>query len=79
MYKRDWNRARATAVRLLELSESEGFQMWIPQAQTFLGLCDAAEGKLENGLAAAIDGFESYAATGTGLDAHPTRAVSLSF
>jgi tetratricopeptide (TPR) repeat protein len=67
MYRRDWKRVRATALRLLELSESEGFQMWIPQAKTFLGLCDAAEGKLEKGLASAIDGFEGYAATGTGL------------
>jgi class 3 adenylate cyclase/tetratricopeptide (TPR) repeat protein len=67
MYKRDWNRVRATAMQLLELSESEGFQMWIPQAQTFLGLCDAAEGDLDKGLAFALDGFRNYAATGTGL------------
>jgi tetratricopeptide (TPR) repeat protein len=67
MYKRDWRRVRAAALQLLQLSESEGFQMWIPQAQTFLGLCDAAEGELEKGLASAIDGFERYAATGTGL------------
>jgi len=67
MYRRDWRRVRATALRLLNLSESEGFQMWIPQAQTFLGLCDAAEGDLEKGLALAIEGFENYAATGTGL------------
>jgi tetratricopeptide (TPR) repeat protein len=67
MYKRDWKRVRATALRLLELSESEGFQMWIPQAKTFLGLCDAFEGQLEKGLASATDGFQGYAATGTGL------------
>jgi class 3 adenylate cyclase/ABC-type transport system involved in cytochrome c biogenesis ATPase subunit len=67
MYKRDWSRVRTTAKHLLELSESEGFQMWIPQAQTFLGLCDAAEGDLDRGLAFAIDGFKNYAATGTGL------------
>jgi class 3 adenylate cyclase/tetratricopeptide (TPR) repeat protein len=67
MYKRDWKRVRATASSLLELSESEGFQMWLPQAKTFLGLCDAAEGQLEKGLASAIGGFQGYAATGTGL------------
>ncbi|HKN31569.1 MAG TPA: hypothetical protein VJY34_28300 [Roseiarcus sp.] len=67
MYKRDWRRVRATASRLIQLSEREGFQMWIPLAQTFLGLCDAVEGELEKGLASAIDGFEGYAATGTGL------------
>ncbi|HEY3721345.1 MAG TPA: AAA family ATPase, partial [Roseiarcus sp.] len=67
MYKRDWQGVRRTAMRLLDLSESEGFQMWIPQAQTFLGLCDAIEGRLEEGLAAAIQGFGGYADTGTGL------------
>ena len=67
MYKRDWPRVRATALQLLALSEDEGFQMWIPQAQAFLGLCDAAEGHVEQGLTAALDSFERYAATGTGL------------
>ena len=67
MYKSDWPRVRETATRLLELSESEGFRMWTPLARTFLGLCDSFEGRLEKGLAAAIEGFESYAATGTGL------------
>ena len=67
MYKRDWKRVREAALRLIQLSESEGFQMWLPLAHAFLGLCDAAEGKLEEGLAAAIDGFDGYAATGTGL------------
>jgi class 3 adenylate cyclase/tetratricopeptide (TPR) repeat protein len=67
MYRRDWKRVRKTSLRLLELSESEGFQMWVPQALTFLGLCDAADGDLEKGLAAAINGFKNYADTGTGL------------
>ena len=67
MYKSDWPRVRETATRLLELSEREGFRMWTPLARTFLGLCNSFEGRLEKGLAAAIEGFEGYAATGTGL------------
>jgi hypothetical protein len=67
MYRRNWSRVRATALRLLALSAGEGFQMWVPQAQTFLGLCDAAEGHVEEGLATAIDSFERYAGTGTSL------------
>ncbi len=41
--------------------------MWIPQAGVFLGLCDAAEGKLDRGLQQALDSFNAYVDTGTGL------------
>ncbi|WP_165943375.1 adenylate/guanylate cyclase domain-containing protein [Roseicella aquatilis] len=67
LYRRDWRRVRETSQRLLALSEAEGFRLWIPQARTFLGLCEAAEGRLEEGLEAALASFEAYAATGTGL------------
>ena len=49
MYMRNWERVRATSQRVIRLSEEEGFRMWIPQAGVFLGLCDAAEGRLDEG------------------------------
>jgi hypothetical protein len=41
--------------------------MWIPQANVFIGLCDAAEGKLDRGLQHAFESFDAYVRTGTGL------------
>jgi tetratricopeptide (TPR) repeat protein len=67
MYMRDWKRVRETSMRLIRISEREGFRMWIPQAGVFLGLCDAADGKLDRGLQRALDSFNDYVATGTGL------------
>ena len=41
--------------------------MWLPLGQLFMGLCDAAEGRVEPGLTAALDAFDRFAATGTGV------------
>ena len=41
--------------------------MWIPQANVFLGLCDAADGNLDRGLEHAFQSFDAYVETGTGL------------
>jgi hypothetical protein len=67
MYMRDWERVRQISLRLIRLSELEGFRMWIPQANVFIGLCDAAEGKLDRGLQHAFESFDAYVKTGTGL------------
>jgi tetratricopeptide (TPR) repeat protein len=67
LHKRDWARVRANSLRTIALSEEEGFQMWLPLGHLFLGLCDAAEGRVEPGLATALNAFERFAATGTGV------------
>ena len=66
-HKREWRRLRAHADRTVALSEEEGFQLWLPLGHMFNNLCDAAEGRLESGIAAAFDDFERFAATGTGV------------
>jgi tetratricopeptide (TPR) repeat protein len=67
VHKREWPRLRAYADRTVALSEEEGFQLWLPLGHMFKNLCDAAEGRLESGLAAAFEHFEQFAATGTGV------------
>jgi hypothetical protein len=67
LHKRDWRRLRAYALRTIAMSEEEGFRLWLPLGHLFNNLCDAAEGRLESGLAAAFDAFEEFAATGTGV------------
>ncbi len=49
------------------MSEEEGFRLWLPLGHMFNNLCDAAEDRLESGLAAAFDDFDRFAATGTGV------------
>jgi class 3 adenylate cyclase len=67
LHRGDWSRVRENSLRTIALSEEEGFQMWLPLGQLFIGLCDAAEGRVEPGLTAALDAFERFAATGTGV------------
>ena len=67
LHRRDWTRVRDYSLRTVALSQEEGFQMWLPLGQVFIGLCDAAGGRLESGLAAAFDAFDRFAATGTGV------------
>ncbi len=67
LHKRDWRRLRAYALRTMAMSEEEGFRLWLPLGYLFNNLCDAAEGRLESGLAAAFDAFDRYAGTGTGV------------
>ncbi len=67
LHKREWRRLRAHAVRTVAMSEEEGFRLWLPLGHMFNNLCDAAEGRLEPGLAAAFDDFDRFAATGTGV------------
>jgi class 3 adenylate cyclase/ABC-type transport system involved in cytochrome c biogenesis ATPase subunit/tetratricopeptide (TPR) repeat protein len=67
LHKRDWIRMRPYAIRTIAMSEDEGFQMWLPLGHLFKNLCDAAEGRLESGLAAGFEAFERFAATGTGV------------
>ena len=65
LHRHDWARVRENSIRTIALSEEEGFQMWLPLGQLFMGLCDAAEGPMEPGLTAALDAFDRFAATGT--------------
>ena len=67
LHRRDWSRVRENSLRTIALSEEKGFQMWLPLGHLFMGLCDAAEGRVEPGLAAALEAFDRFAATGTGV------------
>ncbi len=67
LHRRLWPRVREHALRAVALSQDEGFRMWLPLGQFLIGLCDAAEGKLEAGLDAASEAFDRFAATGTGV------------
>jgi tetratricopeptide (TPR) repeat protein len=67
LHRREWSRVRDCSLRTVALSQEEGFQMWLPLGQVLIGLCDAAGGRLESGLAAAFDAFDRFAATGTGV------------
>ncbi len=67
LHRRDWPRVRENSLRTIALCEEEGFQMWLPLGHLYIGLCDAAEGRVEPGLAAALDAFDRFAATGTGV------------
>jgi hypothetical protein len=67
LHRRLWPRARQHSLRAVALSQEEGFRMWLPLGQFLIGLCDAAEGKLESGLDTAFEAFDRFAATGTGV------------
>jgi class 3 adenylate cyclase len=67
LHRRQWSRVRDYSLRTVALSQKEGFQMWLPLAQALIGLCDAAGGQLELGLAVAFDALDRFAATGTGV------------
>ena len=66
MHKRDWPRVRENSIRLLALSEEEGFQMWLPLGQLFIGFAmppkDHGAGTYRGARR-----FDRFAATGTVL------------
>ena len=67
MHRRDWSRVHDQSARAVSLSKEEGFKMWLPFGQVLMGLCEAAGGQLEKGLAATFEAFDLFAATGTGV------------
>jgi hypothetical protein len=67
LHRQLWPRVREHSLRAVALSQEEGFRMWLPLGQFLIGLCDAAEDKLESGLDAAFEAFDRFAATGTGV------------
>jgi len=65
LYSRDPQSMRTAAAELIELSEAEGFQLYVPVGMMYSGWARVADGEIEEGLKQIERGLTDYRATGS--------------